>query len=280
MTKNKKDDYFYEGKPVHRTSYCAFLDVLGFSDRMRASYKENDGDALLQDFHSILNKSIERFKETTNDSMLYFKSFTDNVLLAHPRFSKDMEAEFGFILWSILEYQFEMALKGFFIRGGLSVGPLFVDENSVYGEALLEAYHLESKVATNPIVVLSDATMKLVDLHVKYYGDGAPQMRHVLKGADGRYFLNYLSECIIDGSEELNVKALRLHKQQIEKSLKQYIHMPTVFAKFSWLAQYHNFFCDSVSLFPEYKPSLRVSKKLASTQISLLSQRLHKNKSL
>jgi hypothetical protein len=93
---------------------------------MRASYKENDGDALLQDFHSILNKSIERFKETTNDSMLYFKSFTDNVLLAHPRFSKDMEAEFGFILWSILEYQFEMALKGFFIRGGLSVGPLFV----------------------------------------------------------------------------------------------------------------------------------------------------------
>ncbi|WP_321897185.1 hypothetical protein [Burkholderia cepacia] len=80
-----------------------------------------------------------------------------------------------------------MALKGFFIRGGLAVDQLFMDENSVYGAALLEAYRLESKVAVNPVVVLCDQTMKLVDQHIGYYcGEIAPQLRHVLKGPDGR----------------------------------------------------------------------------------------------
>jgi hypothetical protein len=109
---NGKSDYFSAGKPVHRLSYCAFLDILGFSERLRASYKDGSADTLLESFHQILATSIAQLRESTNDSMLYFKSFTDNVVLAHPRFSDDMESEFGFILWAINEYQFQMALKG------------------------------------------------------------------------------------------------------------------------------------------------------------------------
>ncbi|WP_321897516.1 hypothetical protein [Burkholderia cepacia] len=37
--KQAKADYFLAGKPVHQLSYCAFLDVPGFSDRIRASLK-------------------------------------------------------------------------------------------------------------------------------------------------------------------------------------------------------------------------------------------------
>jgi len=165
---NGKSDYFLAGKPVHRLSYCAFLDVLCFSERLRTSYQDGSADTLLEDFHQILAKSIAQIKEDTDESMLYFKSFTDNVVLAHPQFSDEMESEFGFILWAINEYQFQMALKGFFIRGGLALDQLFMDENSVYGEALLKAYALESKVAVNPVVVLCDNTMKVVDKHAGY----------------------------------------------------------------------------------------------------------------
>ena len=271
-----KSDFFFAGKPVHRLSYCAFLDVLGFSERIRASYKDGSADKLLESFHQVLATSIAQFKEDTNESMLYFKSFTDNVVLAYPRFSEDMESEFGFILWAINEYQFQMALKGFFIRGGLAVDQLFMDENSVYGAALLEAYHLESKVAVNPVVVLCDKTMKLVDKHITYYsGEIAPQIRQVLRGPDGRYFLNYLTECIVEGDdrEYLDAKSLRLHKKQIESALKAYAAVPAVFSKFAWLAAYHNYFCDSVSGFPEYKPSLKVSAMLAATQFQRLAKK-------
>lgn len=271
-----KADYFSAGKPVHRLSYCAFLDVLGFSERIRASYKDGSADELLEHFHKILAKSIAQFEKGTAESMLYFKSFTDNVVLAHPRFSDDMESEFAFILWAINEYQFQMALKGFFIRGGLAVDQLFMDRNSVYGAALLEAYRLESKVAVNPVVVLCDNTMKLVDKHITYYsGEIAPQLRHVLKGPDGRYFLNYLTECIVEGDDRdyLDEKSLRLHKKQIESALKTYAAIPTVFSKFAWLAAYHNYFCDTISSYPEYKDSLKVSEALAATQFKLLAKK-------
>lgn len=274
--KNEKSDYYSAGKPTHRLSYCAFLDVLGFSERVRASYKDDSADTLLKRFHQILAKSIARLKENTDHSMLYFKSFTDNVVLAHPRFSDDMESEFGFILWAIMEYQFQMALNGFFIRGGLAVDLLFMDENSVYGAALLEAYGLESRVAINPVVVLCENTMKLVDKHISYYsGEIAPQQRDVLKGPDGRYFLNYLTECIIDGNdrEYLDAKSLRLHKKQIESALKIYTAVPSVFSKFAWLAAYHNYFCDTVSSFPEYKSSLKVSVALAAIQFQRLAKK-------
>jgi hypothetical protein len=270
---HSKEDYFESGQPIHRISYCAFLDVLGFSARIRASYKNKTADELLRQFHAIFDKRINCLKSDVNESLLYFKSFSDNVLLAHPSFSQDMESEFGFILWSISEYQFEMALQGFFIRGGLSVGNLFVDDNSVYGEALIDAYELESNVAVNPIVVLCDNTMKLVDHHIGYYhGELAPQIRHVLVNSDGRYFINYLSECILetDDGEELNANSLRKHKEQIEHALSLYGEQPAVFAKFSWLSAYHNYFCELVSSYPGYSNKLKISSELATVRFKTL----------
>ncbi|MBQ4775612.1 hypothetical protein [Pectobacterium versatile] len=271
----KKSDYFHNGKPVHRNSYCAFLDVLGFSERTRASYDNKTEDILLMEFHQILTESLTSFKEDTDDSMLYFKSFTDNVVLAHPEFSSEMESEFGLILDPIRKYQFKMALKGFFVRGGLAVGQLFMDENSVYGAALLEAYRLESKVAVNPIVVLCDSTMTLVNDHLKFYAKGvAPQLRDVLKGPDGRYFINYLMECIVDGMEKqyLDTESLILHKQQIEKALINYAPIPAVFSKFSWLAAYHNYFCDLISGYTEYDNTMKVSSELARVQFQTIQE--------
>jgi hypothetical protein len=273
MMLNPKDDYLEGGSPVHRLSYCAFLDILGFSARLSASYVDGKEDELLQRFHKIFDKRIKSLKSDVEESLLYFKSFSDNVLLAHPQFSDDLESEFGFILWSIQEYQYEMALQGFFIRGGLAIGKLFVDENSVYGEALLDAYALETSVAVNPVVVLSDDAMKLVDQHLGYYrGEFAPQVRSVLVNSGGRYFINYLAECILEGPEGewLNIASLRKHKEQIENALDQYAEIPAVGAKFSWLAAYHNYFCDSVSSADDYTDSLKVSGNVAPVQFKTL----------
>ncbi|OWY77105.1 hypothetical protein CDN97_09350 [Pantoea sp. AMG 501] len=207
--------------------------------------------------------------------MLYFKSFTDNVVLAHPDFSNEMESEFALVLFAIREYQFKMALNGFFIRGGLAVGQLFMDSNSVYGAALLESYRLESNVAVNPIVVLCDETMKMVDEHLKFYAKGAaPQLRDVLKGPDGRYFINYLVECIIDDlyEQRLDTNSLILHKQQIEEALKTYATIPTVFSKFAWLASYHNYFCDMISEHPSYVNTMKVSSNLSKFQFQFIQK--------
>lgn len=86
MTASK--GYYMEGdRPVHRLSYCAFLDVLGFSDSIEASYKDGVQDDLLYRFHAVFKRHLDKIKHDSSDSFLYFKSFSDNVLLAHPSYS-------------------------------------------------------------------------------------------------------------------------------------------------------------------------------------------------
>lgn len=275
MPTRTKDDYFEFGKPVHKTSYCAFLDVLGFTARIEKSFEENRGNSLLQEFHEVLARQIKTIQEDTDESLLYFKSFTDNIILAHPRFSDDLESEFGFILWSISQYQLNMALHGFFIRGGLSIGDLFVDENSVYGPALLEAYTLESKSAVNPIIVLSDDVMALVCHHLKFYfGDFAPQHRSVLVSPDGRFFINYLDECIFDteDTEDIDWTSLSKHKINIEIALAEHRSAPAIFKKYSWLAAYHNYFCQRLVNHPDFEESILISSDVASVNFRTLAE--------
>ena len=156
------------------------------------------------------------------------------------------------------------------------MGPLFMDDTSVYGAALLEAYELESKIAVNPVVALSDDAMKLVDHHMTYYfNERPPQVRDVLRGPDGRYFINYLTEAIYETSqgEKLAVKLLRKHKNNVVAELRKHRKNPRVFEKFAWLAAYHNHFCDQVAGFPEYKVSLKVPGKEFSLVFSAISRK-------
>lgn len=272
----RKNYYYQSGKPVHRLSYCAFLDVLGFSDRIEDSFKSGKEDFLLQEFHGILKRRIDELNRDIHESLLYMKAFTDNIILAHPQFTQELESEFAFILWPLSEFQFEMAKKGFFIRGGLSVGPLYIDEDIVYGPALLEAYKLENSAAVNPIVSLSDDVMELVLEHIRYYSDkeDAPQNRDILVNSDGRFFINYLSECYIDNGtyEEIDWKSLKIHKDQLEVALNTYRAVPKVFSKYTWLAAYHNHFCDSVSRYDGYSKSLNVSTNAISIQFGKVAE--------
>lgn len=257
--------YFENGKPVHKMSFCAFLDILGFTARMEESYEIDKADELLEEFYEIFSNQIEVMKKDVNETLLYFKSFSDNILLAYPQSSNEMESEFGFILWSIQDYQLAMATKGFFIRGGLSVGELFIDENNVYGKALIDAYGLESKVAINPMVVLGQDVKELVDQHITYYADeSAPQLQDVLVNSDGQYFINYLSQCIgDDGFEEpiLNTNLLKMHRDRINEALIKNANNTKVFSKFIWLAAYHNYFCDSSRDYSNYSDELKVDHR-------------------
>lgn len=270
----KKDDYFEAGQPAHRLSYCAFLDVLGFSARICKSYETGEGDKLLRQFHAIFDKRLKELTANSSETMLYVKAFSDNVLLAHPQFSDDMESEFAFVLWALTEYQLDMALNGFFIRGGFAIGQLFVDSNSVYGGALIDAYNLENKVAVHPVVVLSDDVMRLVDKHNRYYSyEPSPQQIDVLVKEDGRYFINYLSECIDEDDFSVNATALLRHKENIESSLATYKDDARVRSKFTWLAAYHNFFCKSVAEHGRYSDKLLITGDIEKVKLSHIKKK-------
>ena len=43
---------------------------------------------------------------------------------------------------------------GWLLRGGISIGQLFIDDAMVWGEALLKSYYLEDKIANYPRIII------------------------------------------------------------------------------------------------------------------------------
>ncbi|MNG15857.1 hypothetical protein D3C84_997130 [compost metagenome] len=108
--------------------------------------------------------------------------------------------------------------------------------------------------------------MALVRHHLTFYtGDFAPQHRSVLVSPDGRFFINYLDECIFDAgdSEDVDWPSLNTHKTNIETALAEHRSAPTIFNKYSWLAAYHNYFCQSLVNHPDYEESILISNDVA-----------------
>ncbi|MGE4489781.1 MAG: hypothetical protein AB7E95_09590 [Kiritimatiellales bacterium] len=175
-----------------------------------------------------------------------FRAFTDNIVIGYP-IVDDGEIELGTIYRVLASVQTLMAIKGFFIRGAVSIGDLYMDDIVVFGNGLVQAYKGEQELARDPRIVLSPSAMRYVDHHLKYYGNRphAPQNTHLFKDADGQYFINYLDATIEDedGSDAIDRDIIYAHKEVIEKKLARYAKVPAIWSKYMWSARYHNFFC-------------------------------------
>ena len=257
--------YFEEGIPKLTYSICCFLDVLGFSAQIMNPGKSRTGNELLNDFYTANNDALGVPNGFSKEGVLYSKTFSDNLFLAKPfnsiedgKFTRanNGEEEFATMMYAITNYQLEMALKGFFTRGGLTIGWLFLDDRSIFGSALIEAYELESKKALNPIVLCSAALKTQLDNQIQEYsGDESPPHTNCLYvQEDGSYFLNYLSAAA--QGDIIEHEKILLHKTLIEQEIIKNKSNPSVLSKYTWLAGYHNYFCELNSHLPGYSEDL------------------------
>ena len=128
---------------------------------------------------------------------------------------------------------------------------------------MLEAIKVEKEIARDPRVVLSDGVVEFVNRHVQFYGNPyqAPQNRLVLRDADGRVFINYLNHLWVDISEDalgLDADSLAKHKDNVIRNLEQYRVQPRVWAKYQWVANYHNYFCGLLKHLKNYNDDLLI----------------------
>ncbi|UOG07892.1 hypothetical protein [Bacillus altitudinis] len=232
-------------------SIVCFTDILGFSSLIINTSSLQSGNGLLKDLHKILTKHYEIMREMNPYG--HFKTFTDNVILAYPRF-QDGEGQSGSLFMSFIDYQLEMTLNGYFLRGGIALGDYYGDDDFAYGPALIEAHDLECSKASYPRIILSNNMVKMVCEHLDYYAPltFAPQFSHLLKDADGSCFVNYLYglheifNCDDRNAEDLDlyVDQLKKHKGIVEAKLQQFSNVPKLYAKYEWVAQYHNYYCE------------------------------------
>lgn len=235
-----KDD---KGQGYFKLSYCAYFDILGFSDKIR-----NHNLTFFNKYLDLLEKEMGFLQ---NDPDFKVKVFTDNFVIGLPWKDPDAEPELGLLFDILARIQFKFAIADIFIIGAISVSNLFMDDNTVLGPALIEAYNLESK-EQYPRIVLSEDTIKKVKEHIGYYRDPghAPQSKSYLMDIDGSYFINYLKHILDEthGNTEVAKNYLKKHKLSVERNLKNYRDNFKVLSKFLWIAGYHNYFCENFML--------------------------------
>lgn len=259
MILDDQHPYFQaDGVPRTKNSVVVFCDILGFSNEMIRAYDEERAGELLIKLRSALNDSYSNLKYESPISLgipkcFAFKTFTDNIVICFPILG-DGESEMWIAFLRLGLLQLEMVCSDFFIRGGISIGELYMDDDIVFGNGLIEAYRAESQLARDPRIVLGKSAIEYLKIHLSYYSeiDSSLQYRDLLKDIDGQIFLNYL-DTILMAVDEVGpfYDKLTAHKAAIERKLDEFKNNPVIWSKYAWVANYHNYFCDQYDYFDD-----------------------------
>jgi hypothetical protein len=247
-----------EGRPRTQTSVVAYFDVLRFTDEMRAAHRRRGDDEFLNRVASTVKDWYEAMRDTFSEEWGHrrgweLKAFSDNVVVGHP-IHHGGESELGQVMSNLATLQLAFALEGrLFLRGAIAVGDLYMDEDIIYGVGLLDAVEAE-RAADVPRVVLHESAAKYVREQIRRYASIrlAPHTRVLLRDEDGRIFINYLSGIWQDPSEPPFYPALENHRDIVADRLRTFRRFPKVWAKYAWVARYHNYFCNSLPGGAEY----------------------------
>lgn len=253
---------YNEDNPMLVNSMVCTIDILGFSQMIIESCNNEYGNNLLKEITLLINRNKQCIIKNKY-SKGKIKVYTDNMIVGYP-IKDDGEEELNEILDNVSEYQFNLALEGLFVRVGVSVGDFYINEDIVFGPALLDAHNVESNLACYPRIVLDDKTVSRLQKYINNY-DIAPQKNKILIDNDGKWFLNYLNtvfkyytQCNNQYEfEKMQIELLFKHKVKIEEMLDLHKENIRVWDKYVWIANYHNYFCN---INFENEKELRIAK--------------------
>lgn len=179
LTKNPKD-YFNDLIDTEPRIIC-FLDILGFSEFVNR-YDKDITSTFLQDIQESFALAREHLLDNRNMynreaiEHLEYQTFSDNISISIPYFDNENDFLSNFNILSIYVRGLQMIMmsKGFFVRGGISIGSYYADNNIIFSKGLINAYKLESEKAIYPRVlvdkVIIDKIINYKESQVNYFG--------------------------------------------------------------------------------------------------------------
>lgn len=234
----------------------AFIDILGFKKIVEQKQKTQILDYIEPFYYA--KERIERDKE--NDPTYGLKTnsleatfFSDSIV-----FSCD-ENDIDIFISTIKRLLDSYVMYELFLRGGISFGKLYHQNDIVFGPAMNEAYKLESKFAIYPRIIISNKCNKLInEKHPKLvdnrskFGnvyelfDNYSPSEELYQGDDGFHFLNPFprNKAVSKIHRKFQIHTPKdfvlRYKKNIENKLKEYKNELKIFHKYFWLAKKFN----------------------------------------
>jgi hypothetical protein len=231
---------------AYENRLVAFLDVLGFS-RMVLDRRDEDVEFIV----NLIPDMLRTHKGNVLRDDLQVTSISDSIIISVRAESDEILRDLFNICVIVGRVQHELALNGYYMRGGISVGKLVHDfkRNLVVGPAYIQAYLLESEKSIVPRVVIGEEV-------VDFYGKDWERMKEILNSEFNQYyyqgnlikrypsshslwvgkpeiFVDFVSSIV--GREKAGFKGtIRRFGEHLEKAL----YSGVAYEKYYWLAKY------------------------------------------
>jgi hypothetical protein len=227
------------------TRYVAFLDILGFRELVG---RLNDDPTqlplvrnLLRDVH---RPPIEEFRETFSGSNLRAQSISDAVAISASEAPEGLAHMFAAVEFLAVKL---LKADGFLLRGAITKGRLYQDQEMVFGEGLVRAYQYESTVVRYPRIMLPREIANDVDQYIRKNKFPRIFGGQIRKSKDGPLYLHVLRRFediknlkADDPDREKSLTTVINVRNHIQRRLDQAVDEPAHFEKVHWFADYWN----------------------------------------
>jgi len=180
-------------KLTYENRIILFLDFLGFKEIVERT------EADRQYLHNLLD-AIDLLHQVGRDDAELSKSqrittFSDSVVLSY---AVHEESAVFYLLTDVTFAIIDLAIKGFIVRGAITLGKLIHTNKYLVGPAMIHAYELESKVVDTKLVSVA---RKAHARHHTSHHEARYVSEFLTKDTDGHRFIDYISwRGVVDGA--------------------------------------------------------------------------------
>jgi hypothetical protein len=232
--------------------YVAYIDILGFRSLIDQLDSGRMSPSHLRDVLKMVHEHPSFRVNWAESSDFRARSISDAVALsAAPR-----PEGFEHLVFAISELATNLLSYGYLIRGAITKGKLWHDDEVIFGPGLVRAYDMEARIARYPriIVTLDVATEVERYVHANPSAWSSKVFRNILLQADdGPMYLHILLEMIRellaqyrsfpDGTvfaRERFFQNVLVMRNNLQDAFDSSIDDPKIFEKVQWFAAYWN----------------------------------------
>jgi len=236
-----------------RDNFIAYFDILGYKDKLNSD-KDNNGANLLNIISDIINFSeilVSYNTKSESKTEIKMRALSDSYIFS-------TETDYVSLMLMVGGIQAASIFNDIFIRGSLCYGSLFLNEKIAFGQGLVEAYKLESKLAVFPRLIIDDSFFSGIvykDSEIYKRDVTIKEVEYSLKKLicndfDQYKFIDYLEIMKNYKEKEINIypdnknafdKFLNDHAKYIKLNLQN--ENKRIVQKYHWCKNYHNEFC-------------------------------------
>ena len=258
MQMNDKKKIRYEKRVI------AFVDILGFKEIVKNSEKDDSKLKIILDSLRFI-KSKEKpsewdlklidieedaQKKGVNKFDISKKTcctcFSDSIVISIKIEKNNINELVSTLVANLSFIGAKLMIEGILLRGGITFGNLIHTEDGlIMGQALIDAYKLESNVAKYPRILLSKKLLGKLNYPLATKRDRYPYHQYINRFKDGcvgfhqMIYFQVIQSCI-EMKESTLKEELRKIKLTILNGLDSNFEHPDIYRKFNWLKDQYN----------------------------------------